>query len=97
MKNTPLFLFNKNSEMEICSYCGSNRIIVNDHKIAKINGGVSTIPACSTCNSSKGKKAVMEWFRWLKANDWYRWNRIAKFHARRRGYISQKVHTVRDE
>lgn len=83
--------------MEVCSYCGSNRIIVDDHKFAKNNGRFSTIPAFSTLNSSKGKKAVMEWFRWLKANDLYRWNRIVEFHSRRRSDISQKVHNLIDE
>ena len=83
--------------MEFCSYCGSNRIIVDEHIIAKVKGGVSTIPACSACNSSKGKKSVTEWFRWLKDNDTYRWKRIVDYHSGRRSDISQKVHSVRDE
>lgn len=80
-----------------CQYCGSKWNIQDDHVRAKSKGGVSTLPVCQKCNSSKGDKALMEWFRWLKRNDKYRWNRIVDYHHGCRSTISQKVHIVRDE
>lgn len=82
---------------EICTYCGSNRNIQNDHIQAQSKGGATTTPACATCNQSKGNKALMEWLRWIKINDRYRWKRVVAFHKGKRGSISQKVQKIRDE
>jgi len=48
-----------------CSYCGSTENLALDHIFAKKLGGKDTgdnlIYACRSCNSSKGKKDMMEW------------------------------------
>lgn len=80
-----------------CTYCGSTRNIQNDHIIAQSKGGVTTTPACSICNLSKGPKPLMEWFRWIKKKDPYRWQRIVSHNYNKRNSISAKVRTVRDE
>ena len=83
--------------MKNCSYCGSTRNIVNDHIIAEIKGGSETVPACEACNLSKGSKAPMEWLRWLKKNDQYRWRNIVNYNNGKKNKIAKKVHIVRDE
>ena len=51
-----------------CSYCGSNDDLVLDHIFAKKLGGKDSgdnlIYACRSCNSSKGKKDLMEWMNY---------------------------------
>ena len=48
-----------------CSYCGSIDNLALDHIFAKKLGGKDSgdnlIYACRSCNSSKGKKDMMEW------------------------------------
>lgn len=48
-----------------CSYCGSSNKLALDHIFPKKFGGKDTgdnlIYACRPCNSSKGKKDLMEW------------------------------------
>jgi len=48
-----------------CSYCGSPENLALDHIFAKKLGGKDVgdnlIHACRSCNSSKGKKDMMEW------------------------------------
>jgi 5-methylcytosine-specific restriction endonuclease McrA len=83
--------------MGICTYCGSSWNTEDDHIKAKSKGGVSTTPACKACNTSKGSKGLMEWLRWVKKNDVYRWNRIERKNHNGKSEIAQKVHIVRDE
>ena len=64
------------SMKESCTYCGSQVSIQQDHIIAKSKGGVATTPACKACNTSKGDKPLMTWFRWLRINDASRWKKI---------------------
>ena len=51
-----------------CSYCGSSDDLVLDHIFAKKLGGKDSgdnlIYACRSCNSSKGKKDLMEWMNY---------------------------------
>lgn len=51
-----------------CSYCGATGNLALDHIIPKKRGGKNTgdnlIYACKTCNSSKGKKDLMEWMNY---------------------------------
>ena len=53
-----------------CSYCGSNENLALDHIFAKKLGGKdegdNLIYACQSCNSSKGKKDLMEWMDYKK-------------------------------
>lgn len=82
-----------------CTYCGSSRSIQGEHVIAqsKQRSSRNTIPACAACNRSKGSKPFMEWLRWIKKNDNYRWNRISDYNSGRRSEIAKKVQKVRDE
>ena len=49
-----------------CVYCGADAEISIDHMIPRIKGGTdisdNLVCACKTCNSSKGKKDLMEWY-----------------------------------
>lgn len=49
----------------VCNYCGSNNKLSLDHIFPQKYGGKddaeNLIFACRTCNSSKGKKDLMEW------------------------------------
>lgn len=51
-----------------CSYCNSNEQLSVDHIFPQKLGGKHTgdnlIVACKTCNSSKGKKDLMEWMNY---------------------------------
>lgn len=48
-----------------CAYCGEKRPLTQEHVIPLARGGRHSIgnilPACLTCNSSKGKKLLVEW------------------------------------
>lgn len=50
---------------QICNYCGSSEKLALDHIFPQKYGGTddaeNLIFACRTCNSSKGKKDLMEW------------------------------------
>lgn len=50
---------------QICNYCGSSDKLALDHVLPKKLGGKddaeNLIYACRSCNSSKGKKDLMEW------------------------------------
>lgn len=50
-----------------CAYCGATSGLSWDHLIPRNKGGPDTIsnhvPACVSCNSSKGDRDVVEWFR----------------------------------
>jgi len=54
-----------------CSYCGSIENLALDHIFSKKLGGKDVgdnlISACRTCNSSKGKKDLMEWMGYKNA------------------------------
>jgi len=39
----------------------------------------------------------MEWVRWLKKNDPYRWSRIKKYNYGKKNDIARKVQKIRDE
>jgi len=83
--------------MGICSYCGSSIETQDEHVIAESKGGVQTISACRACNQSKGDKPLMDWLRWIKRNDSYRWGRIKDYNYGRKNEIALKVQQVRDE
>jgi hypothetical protein len=55
---------------QICNYCGSNENLALDHIFPQKFGGKdiaeNLIYACKTCNSSKGKKDLMEWMSFRK-------------------------------
>lgn len=49
-----------------CAYCGTKHNLTMDHIVPISKGGKTTanniIPACSSCNSSKQTKDVVEWY-----------------------------------
>lgn len=51
-----------------CIYCGAKGSLSKDHLIPLSRGGRDTIenivPCCRGCNSSKGDRDVLEWYRW---------------------------------
>jgi 5-methylcytosine-specific restriction endonuclease McrA len=51
-----------------CAYCGKSRPLTQDHVIPLFRGGRDAIgnivPACTSCNASKGTKLLIEWRRW---------------------------------
>lgn len=50
---------------QVCNYCGSSEKLALDHIFPQRYGGQDNaenlIYACKSCNSSKGKKDLMEW------------------------------------
>lgn len=53
---------------QICNYCGSTANLALDHIFPKRYGGEdcaeNLLFACRSCNSSKGKKDLMEWMEY---------------------------------
>lgn len=49
-----------------CAYCGNTDKITQDHIVPIANGGLNTkhnlVPACKTCNCSKGSKPLVQWY-----------------------------------
>ena len=80
-----------------CSYCGSTWQTQNDHIKPQSKGGVTTTPCCRRCNQSKGAKTLVQWFRWLRDNDPYRWNKVVNYNYGRCGSIPDTVARIRDE
>lgn len=58
--------FIKNSFSDTCCYCGRKLPITQEHYVAVINlGGYelgNIVPACQSCNSSKGAKYFEDWY-----------------------------------
>ena len=48
-----------------CAYCGAQGGLQQDHVVPVSKGGAYTrkniLPACGSCNSSKGNKSLLEW------------------------------------
>ena len=61
----------------LCAYCRSNRATTLDHLKPKSKGGSSLrsnlIPACQSCNHSKGSE---HWLTWFERQEFY--NETAK-------------------
>ena len=53
---------------QVCNYCGSKNNLALDHILAKKylkkDNAENLIYACRACNSSKGKKDLMEWMEY---------------------------------
>ena len=56
----------------LCAYCRSNRATTLDHIKPRSRGGSSLrsnlIPACQSCNHSKGS---MNWLEWFQRQEFY--------------------------
>jgi hypothetical protein len=50
-----------------CVYCGSTENLSVDHLFPRIKGGADNVEnlvcSCKSCNSSKGKKDLMAWYK----------------------------------
>ena len=55
---------------QICNYCGSEDKLALDHifpqKLGGLDDAENLIFACRTCNSSKGKKDLIDWMNYRK-------------------------------
>lgn len=67
---------------QCCAYCGSQTALAQDHLLPVSMGGSDTIgnliPVCRSCNSSKGNRDPMAWY---KAQSFFapsRWRKILK-------------------
>jgi hypothetical protein len=53
-----------------CCFCGSTENLSIDHLVPRKKGGIdegdNLILACRSCNSSKGKKDLMEWYNFKR-------------------------------
>lgn len=65
-----------------CAYCGKSIFegkLTKDHVLAISKNGLNTksnvIPACTTCNISKGAKPVYDWY---KKQEFFNKNKMAK-------------------
>ena len=49
-----------------CAYCLKSKKLAMDHMVPIAKGGRhalnNVVPACQSCNSSKGTKSMMEWY-----------------------------------
>lgn len=49
-----------------CAYCGSSQSLTIDHVFPRARGGAddadNAVWACRSCNSSKGKRDLLEWY-----------------------------------
>lgn len=49
-----------------CAYCGSTKALEQDHIIPLSKGGRNTpdnlVPACASCNRSKGARDLLDWY-----------------------------------
>lgn len=52
-----------------CHYCGASDMLTMDHIVPEKSGGdtreENLIPACHSCNSSKGAKSYDEFIQWI--------------------------------
>lgn len=61
-----------------CAYCGSEENLTLDHITPKAKGGTDRITnlvcACSSCNSDKGHR---NWVDWYREQDFFTTNRLS--------------------
>jgi 5-methylcytosine-specific restriction endonuclease McrA len=65
-----------------CAYCGSSNSIVIDHvlpiKLGGLDEAANLIPACFTCNASKGAKLVEKWYKSQLFFSQTKWKKICR-------------------
>lgn len=56
-----------------CAYCGLKAKLTMDHIIPLSRGGLhcleNIVPACTSCNSKKGTKSLLEWYPEMQVAD----------------------------
>lgn len=89
---------------KVCNYCGSAENLALDHIFPQKYGGKDNaenlIFACKTCNSSKGKKDLMEWMSFR--NDFLplmiirRYLKLVFYYCFENGLLDKKVDELKD-
>gem|GEM_PF-2546490 len=74
-------------------YCGSALILTED----ATEGSVTEHDTCIICTESIKGRPVLEWLRWVKKHNAYRWELIASYHAGKTHAIAQDVQQVLEE
>ena len=66
-----------------CCYCGKEKPLAQEHFLALLKFGehsrLNIIPACQSCNSSKGSRTFMEWYPTFKFYSKQREQKILKY------------------
>jgi hypothetical protein len=88
---------------QICNYCGSTDKLALDHIFPQKLGGQddaeNLIFACRTCNSSKGKKDLMEWMnfreRFLPLMIIRRYLKLTFSYCNENGLLDKKIEELK--
>ncbi len=88
---------------QICNYCGSTEKLALDHIFPQRYGGKDNaenlIFACRTCNSSKGKKDLMEWMNYrgqfLPLMIIRRYLKLTFYYCSDNGLIDKKIEEIK--
>jgi hypothetical protein len=89
---------------QICNYCGSSDKLALDHIFPQKYGGQANadnlIFACKTCNSSKGKKDLMEWMifrgQFLPLMIIRRYLKLTFNYCNQNGLLDKKIEELKD-
>lgn len=89
---------------QICNYCGSAEKLALDHIFPQKFGGQddaeNLIFACKTCNSSKGKKDLMEWMKlrgqFLPLMIIRRYLKLTYSYCNEKGLLDKKINELKD-
>ena len=89
---------------QICNYCGANENLTLDHIFPQKYGGQDNaenlIFACKFCNSSKGKKDLMEWMNirgdFLPLMIIRRYLKLTFYYCSEKGLLDKKIGDLKD-
>ncbi len=89
---------------QICNYCGSTDNLILDHIFPKKLGGQddaeNLIFACKSCNSSKGKKDLMDWLnfrgQFLPLMIIRRYLKLTFNYCNEKGLLDKKIDELKD-
>ncbi len=89
---------------QICNYCGSSNKLALDHIFPQKYGGQDNaenlIFACRACNSSKGKKDLMEWMifrgQFLPLMIIRRYLKLTFNYCNQNGLLDKKIEELKD-
>jgi hypothetical protein len=89
---------------QVCNYCGSTKTPSFDHIFPQKYGGQddaeNLIFACKPCNSSKGKKDLMEWMnsrdKFLPLMIIRRYLKLTFKHCSDNGLLDKKIEALKD-
>jgi len=89
---------------QLCNYCGSPDNLALDHIFPRKYGGKDNaenlIYACRSCNSSKGKKDLMEWMnfrgRFLPLMVIRRYLKLTFNYCNDHGLLNRKIQDIKD-